>query len=658
MEIARPDENSEATIATGKEDMRADDENTRRIHLGGGVIRRCVSLVRRAARHGAARRTSLVVLARAFPGRFGALVGLVVIAGALPGVFAVLVGRLVSTLSDGAAADPGRVTVVVIWMGVCLLLQEVCAGAQELLVADLYRRFDEHLLARVIRASTSLSQLDLFDDPLMAAQRDRAARAARFGPGELVSGISAKWTKQAGGLTSALLVAWYWPLAGVLLAVLWIIAGWGIRASYYRANPFWTDPLRRSAYFKNISLMPEWAKELRIYGLSGWLADRFGKEWASVMAELLKARRIGQPRLALLALVLLASHVVILFSLVPAAEGVPGIGADSMVVVLQGLIGMAALASQHGDIWIENGAVPIPDVLTLEREVAGRERDALESRRAILPSATGDIRFENVHFAYPGQQHSVLEGFDLTIPAGQSLAIVGLNGAGKTTLIKLLTRLARPQKGVIRVSDTDLNDVDPTEWRKRIAVVFQDFVHYPMPVRENIGFGAIERLRSLGADDFDSRVRAAARLAGADEIIDDMPFGLDTLLSRRYTDGVDISGGQWQRLALARAMLAVDNGAQLIVMDEPTAHLDVRAEADLYNRFLDLTRGLTTVIISHRFSAVRRADRIVVLQAGRLVEDGTHDELMRLDGTYARLFARQAARYTSKGTPAGGSFGG
>jgi len=594
-----------------------------------------------------------VVLARAFPGRFGVLLGLVVVAGALPGVFAILVGRLVSTLSDGPA-DPRGVTVVLVWMGACLLLQELCAAARELVSADLYRRFDEHLLARVIRASTSLSRLDLFDDPLMAAQRDRAARAARFGPGELVSGISAKWTKQVSGLTSALLVAWYWPLAGALLTVLWVVAGWSIRAGYYRANPFWTDPLRRSAYFKNVSLMPEWAKELRIYGLSGWLADRFGREWASVMAELLKARRIGQPRLALLALVLLVSHVAVLFSLVPSVEGASGAGADSLVVVLQGLIGMAALASQHGDIWIENGAVPIPDVLALEREVAGRREGAPEGRRAVLPPAMGEIRFRNVRFAYPGQRHPVLEGFDLTVPAGQSLAIVGLNGAGKTTLIKLLTGLARPQRGVVEVGGTDLDDVDPAEWRERIAVVFQDFVHYPMPVRENIGFGAIERLRGLGADDLDSRVRAAARLAGADKIIDDLPFGLDTVLSRRYTGGVDISGGQWQRLALARAMLAVDNGAQLIVLDEPTAHLDVRAEADLYNRFLDLTRGLTTVLISHRFSAVRRADRIVVLRSGRLAEDGTHDELMRLGGTYARLFARQAARYTFKGTPAGG----
>jgi ATP-binding cassette subfamily B protein len=257
-----------------------------------------------------------------------------------------------------------------------------------------------------------------------------------------------------------------------------------------------------------------------------------------------------------------------------------------------------------------------------------------------------------VHFGYPSRDRPVFTDLDLTIEAGRSLAVVGLNGAGKTTLTKLLTGLTVPQAGRIRVDGVDLADLDPNSWRRQVAAIFQDFVHYPLPARDNIGFGAVETLADPDRDPpsvldaQDARIRAAARRAGAEEILDSLPSGLDTYLSRRHTGGVDLSGGQWQRVALARAMAAVEGGARVLVLDEPTAHLDVRAEADLYDRFLDLTSGLTAIVISHRFSTVRRADRIVVLDGGRIVEDGSHDDLLAANGRYAALFRTQALRYT------------
>jgi ABC-type multidrug transport system fused ATPase/permease subunit len=241
-----------------------------------------------------------------------------------------------------------------------------------------------------------------------------------------------------------------------------------------------------------------------------------------------------------------------------------------------------------------------------------------------------------VRFAYPrpsdaqGDPAFVLDGFDLTIPAGSSLAIVGQNGAGKTTLAKLLCRLYDPAAGAIEVDGIDLRTFDLTQWRGRLSAVFQDFIRFELPLRDNVA--------PDGAPD--DVIRKALDAAGASTLAK-----LDTVLSRAYEGGTDLSGGQWQRVALARALCAVAMGAGVVLLDEPTAQLDVRGESEIFERILAATRHCTTILISHRFSTVRLADRICVLEQGKVIELGTHDELMAANGRYRTMFDLQAQRF-------------
>src|SRR5581483_10199736 len=319
-----------------------------------------------------------------------------------------------------------------------------------------------------------------------------------------------------------------------------------------------------------------------------------------------------------------------------AAHGSLTIG--ELAYVLQGIALIGNLgAFQYGiDHETEAGVRSFLGLETLERRIGDEER--LRGGTADVDGVPrSEIRFEHVTFGYGAGERPVLTELDLTIEAGKSLAIVGLNGAGKTTLVKLLTRLYEPQSGRITVDGLPLVEYPVARWRRRVAAIFQDFVHYDLPVRENVGFGAVELLHD------DVRIRSALDRAGALALVDELPHGLETTLSREYADGTELSGGQWQRIAIARALMAVEGGAGVLVLDEPTANLDVRAEAAFFDRFLELTRGLTTILISHRFSTVRRADRIVVLEHGRVIEDGRHEELLAANGRYAELFHLQAA---------------
>ena len=246
------------------------------------------------------------------------------------------------------------------------------------------------------------------------------------------------------------------------------------------------------------------------------------------------------------------------------------------------------------------------------------------------------FEFQNVTFAYPGSERPVVKDINFRLHAGEKVALIGQNGAGKTTLVKLLARLYDPTAGRILLDGVDLRDYDVEDVRREIGVIFQDYMRYDAVVRENIGFGKIDALTD------EQRIRSAAVKSLAQSVIDKLPGGFEQMVGRRFDGGLDLSGGEWQKFALARAYM---RDAQLLILDEPTATLDARAEYEVFQRFADLTRGRMAVLISHRFSTVRMADRILVLADGQITEQGSHAELLAIGGHYAELFELQAAGY-------------
>ncbi len=555
-----------------------------------------------------------------------------VLRGVLPAVFAVGMGFLVGAVQH---SQPLIVPLAGV-AGVFVLLQ-VLSPLHQVIGANLGSRmaawlYDE-LTAACVRppGMRHLESAELTTDLAMARDFDLGISGPPLATsmGFIASGL----VDLIGGTASALvLIAFVW-WAPLLLVGAWLATHWLLRES-----AIWRDrnteevrnAQRHADYAYRLAVDPPAAKELRLFGLSNWTVERFASRRRKLLDLRWEATRLRERPVLWSMLLVLAANIAVFVALaLDVASGGLSLGAT---VTFMSAAASTSMIAFGGFSWaLDGAAAPVAAVLRLRGTMAeaGRLPSGVDDA-AQMPAR--EIRFRNVRFAYNASDKPVLDGFDLTIPAGSSLAIVGQNGAGKTTLAKLLCRLYDPQDGSIEVDGVDLRELGIEAWRDRVTAVFQDFIRFELPLRDNVA--------PAGAPD--EVIRRALDKAGASGLA-----GLDTILARGYAGGTDFSGGQWQRIALARALCAVELGAGLVLLDEPTAQLDVRGEAEIFERVLAATRNVTTILISHRFSTVRQADRICVVEHGRVVELGSHEELMALGGRYRTMFELQAQRFTS-----------
>jgi len=558
---------------------------------------------------------------------------ILVLRGVLPVLFAVAMGALVGAVQRGA-----NLTQPLALVGAVFVLLQVLTPLHQAISSNLGDRTAAWLYDRLTEACVRPPGIGHLEDPRLTSDLTLARDfdLGMMGPPLSIAMdfVAGGLVEMVGGLTCAALLfafAWWAPL---LLAGAWLATHWLLRESAVWRDRN-TDEVRAAQrdaeYAYRLAVDAPAAKELRLFGLAGWTLDRFVQRRTTLHRLQYEATRLRERPMLWSLLVVVSANIIVFWSLASAASaGTSSLG--EIVAFAQAAAG-ASLIAFGGLTWVMDSAAP-PVAAVLRVEGAMRPAGALASgARPIARADAHEIRFRDVTFAYPGAAANVLEHFDLTIPAGTSLAIVGQNGAGKTTLAKLLCRLYDPQSGAIEIDGIDLRELPVERWRARLTAVFQDFVRFELPLRDNVA--------PSGARDED--VRIALDSAGAANLA-----SLDTILSKAYAGGTDLSGGQWQRVALARAMCAVRSGARVVLLDEPTAQLDVRGEAEIFDRLLAATRHCTTILISHRFSTVRHADRICVLEHGRVVELGSHDQLIAGGGRYKTMFDLQAQRFAAE----------
>jgi ABC-type multidrug transport system fused ATPase/permease subunit len=589
-----------------------------------------------------ARLDLLRLLAGAGPGLLTVLLLLTAATAVIPAATAVAVGQLIDRL---AVAEPGGLLTAVqgpLLRYVCVLLAgHLLVAAQSPLSYLAAARIDgrhRQELSRLVAGSATIGALERSE--VQALIRTARADPESFMDGRPGEGALAQLALIGRflGLASAgaVLAAWVW-WAGPLL----VLAGLAVHRLRWdegrRRRDVWRHvplPSMRADVFSDALVSPAEGKEVRIFGLGEWALTRVDREMRSAFDPIWPVeRRTLVAKWQKFALMVLPLGIVYVAVAADAARGGVAVAIASAVLVAGSGVFGAFEDSGHLTINALTCLAAYAKVRTVLAAPAPAATTAVPS--AEKPPL---IRFEGVRFGYPDAP-AVLDGLDLEIRPGELLGIVGVNGAGKSTLIKLLARLYEPDAGRITADGLDVSTMDVTRWRSGLSVVFQDFVRYHLPAADNVALGNALVPAEMAA------VRGAAEDAGLDAVVGRLPAGWDTPLARTRTGGVDLSGGQWQQVALARALYAMRTGARVLILDEPTAHLDVRTESGVFARLAAHRGDASVVLISHRLATVRQADRIVLLDGGRITETGTHDELMAAGGRYAEMFTIQARRF-------------
>lgn len=604
------------------------------------------------------RRPRLALLSHLVPASLPLTVALsaVILVSVAAGVgFVLAVGALLGSAGPAVRAGSGSIEaghLIRLALITCGLfaVRQALAPAQTALAVALGRRVDERVQSHAIAAALAPDTTEHLDSP---ALQDRLALVRGVGPAQHtaasalvgLAGTAGRMLLVAGYLA---IVSWHFWWVGIALAV--VLAA--LRPAEVRRTLRSVQvmagraaALRRSEYLRTLCTDAEAAKEVRVFGLVGWIRERTTEAWQGALADIWQARRKDERGGVLAFLVTILAYAGA-FAVVGRAGLRGEMSLGVLVTVVQALLGSAAyLVVGEDEGRAEFGSLGSTAVDVLEAEPAVRSSLARATgsggprrHRCAPDTPSRGIVVDGVSFTYPGRSEPVFEDLSLEIPAGRSLALVGLNGAGKSTLITLLAGVRRPQRGRILVDGVDLADLDLKSWRRQLAVVFQDFSRLSLPAADNVA------LDLLGGID-EERLDRAAEAAGASAVVDRLERGWRTPLSKEFEGGTDLSGGQWQRIALARGFYAVHAGARVLVLDEPTANVDIRGEAELFDRLLRHSRGLTTILVSHRFATVRKADHICVLDGGRVVEQGDHDVLLDLNGRYAEAFRLQASAF-------------
>jgi ATP-binding cassette, subfamily B, bacterial len=501
------------------------------------------------------------------------------------------------------------------------------------LLADKYTRYVSVLVMK------HAAQLDLaaYEDPVFYDRLERARVQATDRLGMIQSiGRLVQQVITTISLSVAIMLFSPWLLLMLVACVVPAFLGESHFAFLGYAKNFRQTPIRRQLdYLRVLGGSKEAAKELKLFGLAPFLTERFSRLSDRIYNEDVALARSRLAAGSFLSMISTGGYyLAYVFVIWRTVIGVLSIGAFTFLAnaIQQASSNIQQIFSTVSSI--ADQALFLTDLIAFFEM-----RPAIASKPNALPAPrpiTQGFEFRNVSFRYPGSPRLVLDGLNFHLHPGERIALIGENGEGKTTIVKLLTRLYDPLEGQVLLDGIDLREYNLEDLYREIGVIFQDFMRYEMTARENIAVGQIGQIDEL------PRLRQSAQKSMADEVIGKLPLGYDQMLGRRFDGGVDLSGGEWQKVALARAYL---RDAQLLILDEPTAALDARSEYEVFQRFAELTAGKMALFISHRFSTVRMADRIVVLENGRIAEDGDHEQLTHLGGRYAEMFELQAASY-------------